>query len=351
MKLYLIVFAAVCSLLPIAGYADSGAVTESAPVFNGTEGISIDFIAPEPGTQASRFHGKKVLFIDSYHKGYSWSDTTRQGVYHVLKPAGVRLLDVQMDTKRNGTETFKKQAALKIKAIIEQWQPEVVIASDDNASKYLVAEYYKNASLPFVFCGVNWDASVYGYPFENVTGMEEVALVPQMFKELELYARGNRKGILNGDDLSEHKTVSNFRKKLGIRFDKEVYVRNFAEWKQKYLELQDTVDMMIVGSTASLPDWNDKAAEAFVLENTVIPSGTTEIWLMPQSLVGYIKLGEEQGGYAAQTALKILDGAAAKEIPIVANKRARIMLNFKLSQKLSIMFDTSSLKNAEIFRR
>jgi hypothetical protein len=30
--------------------------------------------------------------------------------------------------------------------------------------------FFKNASLPFVFCGINWDSTEYGLPCENVTG-------------------------------------------------------------------------------------------------------------------------------------------------------------------------------------
>jgi hypothetical protein len=134
---------------------------------------------------------KKVLFVDSYHAGYAWSDGVTAGVLKGLNvkmtPHGeldcgkspVELMVVRMDTKRNQTEGFKKQAALNVKSRIETWKPDVVIASDDNASKYLIVPHFKDKELPFVFCGVNWDASVYGFPCSNVTGMEEVTFVPQ----------------------------------------------------------------------------------------------------------------------------------------------------------------------------
>ncbi len=76
--------------------------------------------------------------------------------------------------------------------MIDSWQPDVVIASDDNASKYLIAPYYKGGDLPFVFCGLNWDASVYGFPAKNVTGMVEVAQIPQLLEVLKRHAKGDR---------------------------------------------------------------------------------------------------------------------------------------------------------------
>ena len=35
--------------------------------------------------------------------------------------------------------------------------------------------FFDDADLPVVFCGVNWDAATYGYPFKNATGIVEVA--------------------------------------------------------------------------------------------------------------------------------------------------------------------------------
>jgi len=108
--------------------------------------------------------GKKVLFVDSYHEGYAWSDGVLNGVETGLDGKDVELKVIRMDTKRNKTDDFKKAAALKVKAEIESFKPDVVIASDDNAAKFLIVPYYKNSDLPFVFCGVSWDASGYGFP-------------------------------------------------------------------------------------------------------------------------------------------------------------------------------------------
>jgi len=61
-----------------------------------------------------------------------------------------------MDTKRRKTEQDKMAAALEAKALIESWQPDIVITADDNAAKFLVQPFYRDKDLPFVFCGINW---------------------------------------------------------------------------------------------------------------------------------------------------------------------------------------------------
>ena len=115
---------------------------------------------------------KRVLYVDSYHQGYEWSDGVTEGVRSVLDNTGVDLKIFRMDTKRNTDEAYKKKAALQAKELIASFHPDVVIASDDNASKYLIMNYFKDADLPFVFCGVNYNADDYGFPYSNVTGMQ-----------------------------------------------------------------------------------------------------------------------------------------------------------------------------------
>lgn len=124
---------------------------------------------------------KKILYVDSYHAAYPWSAGITEGIKNVIdEHDDIELKIIQMDTKRHSDDEFKKTAAQKVKDLIESLQPDVVIASDDNASKYLIVPYYKGSKLPFVFCGVNGDAEVYGFPYRNITGIVEVKLINQI---------------------------------------------------------------------------------------------------------------------------------------------------------------------------
>ncbi|MEJ2660274.1 MAG: hypothetical protein P8Z73_06080, partial [Desulfobacteraceae bacterium] len=64
--------------------------------------------------------------------------------------------------------------------MIKEYNPDVVIASEDDASKYVVEPYFKNASIPFVFCGVNHSGDRYGYPYKNATGIIELDPIPKL---------------------------------------------------------------------------------------------------------------------------------------------------------------------------
>jgi len=296
---------------------------------------------------AEDFRGKKILYVDSYHLDYPWSAGIQQGIKNVLKHTHIELKTVSMDTKRHRSEMYKKEVALKVKKVIENYQPDVVIASDDNASKHLIQPYYKNADLPFVFCGVNWDASTYDYPYKNTTGMVEVSLIKPLVKQLETYSKGLRLGVLAFDTFSERKAVANYRGVVVV--NEERYVSTFEEWKQAYIDLQKKVDQLVLVNITGAENWNDEQAIEFVKQNTTIPTGALERWVMPFAMLGYVKIPEEQGEWAANAALKILKGRPPRSIPIVTNEKGKLMINLGISEKANILFSLAMLKTAEIF--
>lgn len=290
-------------------------------------------IAGQAGA-AGKYDGKKVLFIDSYHEGYAWSDGTLAGARSVLDSSGVELQVVRMDTKRKKTDEDKLAAAEMVRRAIEQFGPDVVIASDDNASKYVIVPHYKDASLPFVFCGVNWDATGYGFPFKNVTGMVEVAAADELFEFLNRLTDGRRVGYLAGDVFTAHKEQENIAKTFGINFTDTRYATDLADWQAKYRELQSTVDILLVGNSAGTEGWDDSVAASFVEKNSRVPSGAIHGHMTRFALIGYTKLAEEQGEWAAKAALKIIDGASPADIPIARNTQGRLVINARIAQGL-----------------
>ena len=285
---------------------------------------------------AGPYEGKRVLHIDSYHQGNTWNDRIAEAVRETLEGTGVELKIIRMDTKRNPSDEFARAAALEAKAVIEAFKPDVVTASDDTAAQYLIAPYYKDAALPFVFCGLNWDASTYGFPYSNVTGMVEVSPIPQIVRLLRGYARGDRLGYLTEDTPTKRKELEYHEKLFGIRYDRVYLANTFAEWKEMFRRAQEEVDMLVILGVAKLTDFDDDEAAALAEAETRIPSGTDFAWLMHTSMLGVGKLPEEQGRWAALAALKILDGTPPSRIPLAYNKEGQLYFNRKIAAKLGI---------------
>lgn len=286
--------------------------------------------------RAADYEGRRVLHIDSYHPGNEWNDRIAAAVRSTFADTGVELRIHHLDTKRNPSEAFGREAAERAIALIEEFDPDVVTVSDDNAAKFLIMPHYKDAELPFVFSGLNWDASIYGLPFSNVTGMVEVSPIPQILALLRRYAKGPRLGLLTEDTTTKRKELDYHRKLFGIDYARTYFVRSFEDWKNAFRGAQDEVDMLLLLGVAAVEGWDDEAARAFVEAHTRIPSGTDFGWLMHLAVLGVGKVPEEQGRWAAQAALRIMDGVPPSAIPLAYNKEGQLYLNRTLARKLGI---------------
>jgi hypothetical protein len=308
-------------------------------------GLTLSLCIVAAGGAFSAHAAKRVLYVDSYHEGYEWSDGVTEGVRSVLGEAGVSLKIFRMDTKRHTDDNYKKQAALRAKEIISSFHPDVVIASDDNASKYLIMPYFKNASLPFVFCGVNYNADDYGFPYSNVTGMLELPPAVKLIYSLKHFKRIVKVGYLAADTLTERKDGFYTNKDVREEFI-ERYIKTFDQWKRAFIDLQDKVDVLIIGNNGGIAGWNDLEAQQFALQNTRIPTGCLLDWIAPVVFLGATRSAQEQGRYAASTAVRILNGTPPSSIPIVGNVEANIIINMKIAKKLGIKVPQSFLKIA-----
>ena len=297
----------------------------------------------------SSYAGKKILFIDSYHEGYAWSDGVITGVHSILDTTGVDLKVVHMDTKRNPSTDFAKTAGEQVKAEIDAFKPDVVIASDDNAQKYVIVPYYKGTNLPVVFAGVNWDASAYGYSGTNVTGMIEVELPGQLINQLKPYAKGTRLGYLTIDSETERKIADTYNQQFFNGQLKTYWVKTMDDFKKAYLQAQNEVDILFMGNNAGSDRWDDPEMTKFFLDNAKIPTGSINDWMAPYSLVTLAKVPAEQGEWAAKAALRIFDGTKPSDIPFAENKKGKLILNLPLAEKLGVVFAPSMLKNADTY--
>lgn len=288
---------------------------------------------------------KRVLFVDSYHAGYPWSDGITEAVQEVMRGQDVNLRIMRMDTKRNTSDTFKKNAALKVKGMIENFRPDVVIAADDNASKFVIVPYYKNAGTPFVFCGVNYTADAYGFPFNNVTGMVELPPAIKLIYSLKHFTRITKVGYLAADTLTERKDGSFTKRDVREDFV-ERYVKTFSDWKREFSRMQDEVDVLIIGNNAGIQGWDNNEAIRYAEQNTRIVTGCLLDWLAPMAFLGATRSAHEQGRYAANTAVKILGGTSPRDIPIRGNVEANIIINMRIAKKLDKKIPNSFMKIA-----
>lgn len=301
--------------------------------------------------ESSEHQGKKILWVDSYHQGYPWSDGLELGLKKNLKKSGVELHVHRMGTKNNNSKEFCTEAGLLAKKAMDTLQPDLVIATDDNAQRCFVVPYLKGTDTPVVFAGVNWSADEYGYPTENITGMVEIDLVDELVSLMKEDASGSRIGFLSTDVRTARKTAQEINSRF---FDGEMrlyVVKTFDEFKQQFLQAQQEVDMLILYNYMGIEDWDSIAAENFLAQNTRIPTGAMLDFLKQFAVYTNSKSPEEQGEYSGRTALRILSGTKPADIPVTRNRNSKLSVNLKIAKAAGIFFPLSVLKTAEIYGR
>lgn len=303
-----------------------------------------------PMTSTADYKGKRVFILHSYHEQYPWTHAIDDMLHNILDAVDITSNSFYLDTKNRASETEKFSSAQLARLRIERFKPDVVITTDDDAVKYVLMPYFKDSKIPFVFCGVNWEASAYGLPYSNTTGMLEVELINEMVKNLQVYAKGRKIGTLALNGLTEHKWVDYYHSYLERPVDKSYFPNTFDEWKENFLMLQHEVDMIILLNPKGLKDFDLQQAQAFIENNIKVPTTSSIIWMSQMSLMGITLIPEEQAAWAAQSTLKILDGQAPSSIPITRNKEGKLFINMKLAEKLGITFKPALLRVADIIR-
>ncbi|HSE35009.1 MAG TPA: ABC transporter substrate binding protein [Candidatus Paceibacterota bacterium] len=303
-----------------------------------------------PVVIAKPYEGMRVAYIDSYHEGYPWSDGIANAIANGFSDTGVELRTFHLDAKHKSSIDEQVTSAAAIHTEIEAFHPDVLIVSDDSAFLFLVAEYERNTSLPVVFVGVNWDITQYGGPYTNTTGMIEVSQIERVIEHLATYAKGTRIGYLSANTWTDEKNLEWYTNTLRIQFDATELVNTMDEWEAAFKRLQSEADLLIIENSGGIAGWDDKRAEAFALAWTAIPVGTTNRFAMQESLLGIVKVPEEQGAWAANAARRILDGAKPQDIPITKNKQGVLLVNLSIAERIGALFPANILKSAEIVR-
>jgi ABC-type uncharacterized transport system substrate-binding protein len=293
----------------------------------------------------------RCLYVSSYHQGYEWNDGIERGIERVLE-GRCELRYFYMDTKRHPTSVWAEDKAREAVVLIADYRPDVVIVADDNASKYLVMPYYRDADIPFVFCGINWSIEEYGYPYRNTTGMVEVAPIRPLLKQIRRVLPAARLGLfLSASVTTEYKDY-NYYKEVLAREGVSLFARlvsTMDEWERAYLQAQ-RYDFIILGNNAGISDWDKQRAAHFALKNAGKLAVSTYDWMMPYVAFALTKVPEEQGEWAAKVALGIIDGLAPGDVPIIPNRRWEAWVNPLIVQKLDIVLPESLRLKAREYR-
>ena len=203
--------------------------------------------------------------------------------------------------------------------------------------------------MPVVFSGVNWTVEEYDLPAPNVTGIVEVAPIGPMIRQAASSVPGARRAAYVGArTLTEGKNFERIRasaERAGIELER-LSASDMDEWRAAFSAAQ-AADFVVVGSFSGIAGWDWEAAAAHALAATRVASFTNHDWMMPVAAVGYTKVPEEHGEWAAASALAILDGTAPDHLPLVTNRKWDEWVNEDLAAAAGLELPAALLRGAK----
>ncbi len=293
---------------------------------------------------------KQVLYINSYHPGYKFSDDIERGITTIFQEQGNIALRVEyLDAKRITSPEYLEQVYQLFKIKYKDAHLDLVISSDDAALNFL----FKNADslfpdVPVVFVGANFFDITRLKGYERFTGVsEEVDIAGTI--EIALKLHPNVRNIVVVNDTSV--TGKNIHRAFDTIIPKYPQV-NFEFLEDVTMdEIRQRVGTLSQDSLVYLTlFFNDKAGSYFeydqftslVAESSSVPVYGTWDYSLGYGIVGgKLTSGYTEGERGAKLALRILGGEKPSDIPVEKQVKSNYMFDYKVLQKWGI--DVSSL--------
>jgi len=319
----------------------------------------------------------KILVIHSYHESWTWNQDIQAGIVEGLYREGYQqdveyeLETFYMDTKVTYTtiEQIQERAALALD-LIDEFDPDIVFVNDDNALKYVAVAYattHSESALPFVFCGINVDPSIYEpveslkHPGGTITGTLERFPYGEAFALARRLAPDAGSIVLLADSsTSSTAVIDNFNATyLNVVNDSPleiigpIQLGTFDEWKAAVNEYQTRADFIGIITYHQLRDENGDVVPAQeVVDWTVSNSDLPEVGFITfHAEDGFLSAagvdGYKTGIYTGVIGGEILSGADPGEIPIVDPHAVEIAFNLCRADMLGITIPTAELAAAD----
>lgn len=302
-----------------------------------------------------------VLVVNSYHKGFPWSDNIVRAIEKTLAtaPLPVNISVEYMDTKRFVDPRHLDNLYALYRHKFRNWRFDVIIASDTPAFQFVLShrqELFRNT--PIVFCGVNGFVSEMIGSHQQITGVAEYADYQGTIRLIPRLLPGTREIIIiSPDSISadeDRKLIEAFIPALGghpqvtfwqgidleaalegaSKLPKDAAILSSDVIQSRSGDLISNIEKIRLLSTAA-------PVPVFVVREEDMGSG---------AVGGRLVSGSEQGRRAAAFALDILGGKAAEDIPVLIEDANPYMFDFTAMKRFGISESEIPLESIVINR-
>ncbi len=299
--------------------------------------------------QAFAYHPepKSILVLNSYHKGFAWSDAIMQGIEETVAASPERI-DVwieYMDTKRFPDQPHRDSLFTHCRHKYAKQRFHAIITSDNNALDFVLKHRVDLfGGTPVVFAGINnFDPSML-QGHSAITGVAEHPDYEETFDIAHLLHPRAKAIVIPLPDSSTgraiKKRMENTPKTEGAKIQIEFWEGLSIEDTSARLIARSDAPIIFAAGTARSESGrvlsnSEKAAR--IAESSSGPVyGDAEILLGHGVIGGKMVSGYTQGQTAGEFAIDILRGKRAENIPVLTESPNRWMFDFNVLQQFAV---------------
>ncbi len=304
---------------------------------------------PAPAAEAAD-NEHRVLILNSYHRGFDWSDEEEEGIDRRLRAVfpSIDTPVVYLDSKRFPGEDHQRRMRDFLVAKYRGVKIDLVFAIDNPAMDLLTRHPDTLfPDVPVVFAGISDYRRYMESDRREVTGVIETQDVRNTLETaLSFHPGATEVLILNDDTVSgisarwEAEAVApHFSGRVAVRF---LPPSTFDEARTAIGDLPPDAIVLVQsystdreGKTLSGPD----STRVFVSAAKVPVYVMHENRLVPGVVGGFLLHGEKHGRTAADLALRVLMGVPASTIPVEDASTSRPMFDFAQLERFGIPMD------------
>lgn len=312
--------------------------------------------------QGQEADAKQVLFINSYHEGYKWSDDIRASIEAAFGSASyeVALEPFYMDTQRMPTDDPKHyydRLAKSLSYRLQYTDYDLVITADDAAFQFMVDYgHIFDEDIPHVYCGVN-NADLVAMYDEGDRAMggtlEYIDFRDTLGLMLELHPETKEIYYVLGEGLTA-KIIPKILLEAASDYDHQVRLRQVAGDTMAALEANISAlpeDALLL----QLPYFIDKEGNHYSYDETnrrINEAAKIPVYSLWTVNLGYgimggkLLSGEDQGAFAGEMALNYFDKGPKALVGTTINLN-RYIFDYRVLKKFDIPL-TALPKDADV---
>ncbi len=311
--------------------------------------ILLSGLGPCPARAQDEVGRKAILYINSYHNGYAWSDQVLEGLRTTMDKSGVPY-DLQieyMDSKRFVGNQMEETLYNLYKIKYQNVTFDSIIVSDDNAFQFML-KYQDRLfpGVPVVFCGVNDFEPSYLTGRTNFTGVVELPDIMTNFR-LAMHITPDLKRMVVISDRSL--TGQAIRKQIITSVQPLANELRIDYWEVDSLpELLKRCEELTEKDIVFLIPIYLESGRIYSVEEvlqTLYKNIKPPIYSAWQFMLGYgivggkLHSGQGEGELAAKLALRVMNGTPPYKIPVVSNFEDPYIFDYNVLSHFGIRHD------------